>query len=146
MDEHLDRAATGPVWLKDPQVADCVSRVLLAGMLESKLYNLDAWVVMANHVHMLLQPKVPLWKAMMDLRSCSARAANTILGRAGRHFWQDESFDHRVRTRQERDAIVRYIEFNPVVAGLAAEPEEWPWSSAAEIADVRPLTEIARWS
>jgi hypothetical protein len=42
----------------------------------------------------------------------------------------DESFDHRVRDEAELDRIVHYVEYNPVNAGLAANPREWHWSSA----------------
>jgi hypothetical protein len=59
--------------LKNPQVADCVSRVLIAGMTKWRLYELIAWVIMANHVHVLIRPLVPLGKALMDIKSASAR-------------------------------------------------------------------------
>jgi len=130
VDRQLDAASSGPLWMKDAQVAKCVSQVLLAGMSEWRLYELLAWVIMANHVHILMQPQVPLGKALMNIKSASARAANAALGRTGKPFWQDESYDHWVRNDRERNAIIRYIHFNPVTAGLVREPEEWPWSSA----------------
>lgn len=129
-DRQLDRAASGPLWLKEPVVANLVSGVPLAGASEWRLYELLAWVVMANHVHVLIRPLVPLGKALMNIKSASARAANSILARTGQPFWQDESYDHFVRNDCERAAIIRYIHFNPVTAGLVAEPEDWPWSSA----------------
>jgi putative transposase len=131
MDEQLDTAATGPLWLKAPEVAQSVSQVLDAGMTQWRLYQLHAWVVMSNHVHVLLSPQVPVHKAIMNVKSASARAANKILSRTGRPFWQDESYDHWVRNDRERNAIVRYIHLNPVKAGLVDDPEDWPWSSAA---------------
>jgi len=42
---------------------------------------------------------------------------------------QDGSFDHRVRDEVELDRIARYVEYNPVSAGLAANPRAWRWSS-----------------
>ena len=60
-----------------------------------------------------------------------------MLGLTGRPFWQDESFDRLVRNDAEFERIVDYIERNPVMAGLAATPEEYPWSSARPI-DNRP--------
>jgi putative DNA methylase len=53
------------------------------------------------------------------------------LGRTGEPFWQDESHDRWVRNEREFNRIVAYIEENPVSAGLATPPEDWPWSSAA---------------
>jgi len=114
----------------NPQVAECVSKTLLAGEAQWQLYELLAWVIMANHVHVLMRPSVPLRKALMNIKSASARAANAILGRTGEHFWQDESFDRWMRSDRERSRAIGYIECNPVSAGLVATPEEWPWSSA----------------
>ena len=85
---------------------------------------------MANHVHVLLRPRVSLRKALMNVKSASARAANAILGRTGQPFWQDESYDHWVRGDRERASITSYIEHNPVTAGLAPVPGDYPWSSA----------------
>ena len=116
--------------MKDARVAVCVSQVLLSGAAEWHLYELYAWVVMVNHVHILLRPLVPLRKALMNIKSASARAANAILHRTGEPFWQGESYDHWVRNSKERASVIRYIESNPVKAGLVAEPEQWLWSSA----------------
>ncbi|MGH9490924.1 MAG: transposase, partial [Terriglobales bacterium] len=60
----------------------------------------------------------------------SARRANCLLGRSG-PFWQHESYDHVVRDAAEGVRIRRYIEANPLRAGLAAQPEDFPWSSAS---------------
>jgi len=65
------------------------------------------------------------------LKGYTARQANRMLGRTGEAFWQPESYDHWVRSEQEWGRIVRYIENNPVGAGLASRPEAYPWSSAA---------------
>jgi len=64
------------------------------------------------------------------VKGYTAYEANRILGRKGAAFWQHESYDHWVRNEQEYSQIVRYIEFNPVSAGLAGSIEEWVWSSA----------------
>jgi len=73
---------------------------------------------------------------MNGLKGVTARDANSILSRKGKHFWQDESFDHWVRSPREFDRIRTYIEMNPVSAGLASCPEDWPWSSATN----KPVT------
>ena len=128
-----ETAALATAWrrfLKNPQVADHVSRILLLGAAQWGLYELLAWVVMANHIHVLLRPLVPLKKALMNVKSATARAANATLCRTGRPFWQDESYDHWVRNDRERGSITRYIEYNPVAAGLVVAPEDWRWSSA----------------
>jgi REP element-mobilizing transposase RayT len=61
----------------------------------------------------------------------TSRVANEILGRKGKHLWQDESFDHWIRSDQELRELNEYVERNPVKAGLVKHPAEWPWFSAA---------------
>jgi putative transposase len=129
LDRHLDRASTGPTWLKDPRVAVCVVEALYKAE-RWKMYELHAWVIMSNHVHVLLNPLVPVWKITRAVKNVSARDANLVLERTGNAFWQDEFYDHWVRDSQEFKRIVRYIEANPMKAGLVNSVEEWPWSSA----------------
>ena len=85
---------------------------------------------MVNHVHILIYPESPLPKITKSIKNYSARQANLILGRTGLPFWQDESYDHWVRGPEELTKIVRYIEGNPVAAGLVNRGEDWRWSSA----------------
>lgn len=66
---------------------------------------------------------------MHTLKRHTARQCNRLLGRHGA-FWQDESYDHCVRDDGELERIFQYVEYNPVKAGLVAEPEQWPFSSA----------------
>jgi REP element-mobilizing transposase RayT len=130
LDREADKAAFGPVWLRDDRVARAVADALLYGDTGRQFYRLRAWVIMPNHVHVLLQPQTHLPAITRWLKGSTARHANVILGRTGQAFWQDESFDHRVRDEEEVERIVRYVEHNPVSAGLAATPGDWPWSSA----------------
>ena len=131
LDQELDRAATGPRWLAEPEVASCVTATLRHGAEQMHLYHLHAWVIMCNHVHLLVQPRARLSRITRAVKNYSARRANAILNRTGQAFWMDESYDHWVRNEKEFENIVRYIEFNPVSAGLVANPEEYRWSSAS---------------
>ena len=130
LDREADKAAFGPVWLQDARVARVVADALLHGDSGRHFYQLRAWVIMPNHGHVLLRPKTSLPVITRWLKGSTARPANLILGRTGEAFWQDESFDHRVRDEVELQRMVRYIEHNPVSASLAANPRAWPWSSA----------------
>jgi putative transposase len=130
-DRELDRARTGPVWLKEPTVAEVAFRELRRAHLESKLLRLRAYVLMANHVHILVEPLAPLSKITHQIKGATAYRANLVLSRTRQRFWQDESFDHWVRNPAEGEKIRQYIENNPVVAGLVARPQDWPWSSAS---------------
>ena len=130
LDRYLDMATRGPLWLNDQRVARCVVQVLSAAAKEWGLCELLAWVVMPNHVHVLLLPHQLLAQVMCTVKSASARQANRILGRTGQPFWQDESFDRWVRNAAERERVIRYIENNPARAGLVQSAEQWRWSSA----------------
>jgi hypothetical protein len=55
--------------------------------------------------------------------------ANRMLNRQGQ-FWQEEYHDRYIRDEQHLECSVRYIEMNPVKAGLCRSPEDWPFSSA----------------
>src|SRR5258708_6944679 len=121
-DRELDKAAFGPVWLRDPRVARLVADAILYGESGRQFYQLRSWVIMPNHVHFLLIPIVPLPVITRWLKGSTARHANLILGRTGEAFWQDECFDHRVRNDFEFDRIVRYVEHNPGSAGLVDAP------------------------
>jgi hypothetical protein len=77
-DRALDQYSSGPLWLRHPQIADVVAHAIAIGQDERQFYELCAWVVMPNHVHLLILPTV-------------------AVGRTGRPFWQDESYDHYLR-------------------------------------------------
>jgi REP element-mobilizing transposase RayT len=128
-----DRAlahALGPRWLEDTRVAHGFAEILQNGAREMNLYELFAWVIMPNHVHILILPKSDPAQIMHWIKGRSARQANLLLGRTG-SFWRHESYDHFVRTRQEFYRIVKYIEQNPISAGFVSTAEDWRFSSAS---------------
>jgi REP element-mobilizing transposase RayT len=129
-DRALDRHCPGPIWLQDARIGDLVARAIVIGEAERHFYELCAWVVMPNHVHLLILPKVSVAVLMRWLKGSTARNANRILGRTGQPFWQDESWDHYLRNSDQLNRTIAYIEGNPVSAGLVGSAERWPWSSA----------------
>jgi len=137
MDRLLDTASAGPRFLCMPEVAAMVTDAIHYRDRRLEHYRLHAFVVMPNHVHLLMTPLVAVSKVMQSLKRFTAREANRILGLTGRPFWQDESYDRLVRNDTEFERIINYIEMNPVKAGLVEIPEEFPWSSARPI-DNRP--------
>jgi REP element-mobilizing transposase RayT len=130
LDRALDRADAGPLWLRDPRIAECIVAAFLKAH-QQRWIDLRAYAVMANHVHVLLTPIAPLPRTTRLVKGATSHQANQLLGFTGSHFWQDESFDHWVRNPAEWEKIRTYIERNPVAAGLVARPEDWPWSSAS---------------
>jgi putative DNA methylase len=124
-----DSRSCGPHWLDNPAIASIVAEAIERGEHEFHFYSLRAWIVMPNHVHLLVLPTGPVSKFMRWIKGSTARRANQLLGRTGCPFWQDESFDHWIRNEAELDQIVRYVEENPVTAGLVPSAELWRWSS-----------------
>jgi REP element-mobilizing transposase RayT len=112
--------------LKHRWVADALRH------FHDRQYLLDEWVVMPNHVHVLLwpMPNFTLSEILKSRKRHTARQANLILGRTGETFWQRESYDHWIRNDEEKARIRRYIRMNPATAGLCKAPEDWKWSSA----------------
>jgi REP element-mobilizing transposase RayT len=137
MDQLLDHATSGPLHLRRPEMARLVVQALHDGESRFQRYQLHAFVVMPNHVHLLVTPAVRAREWLGPLKGFTGHEANRILGRHGAPFWQDESYDHVVRDDEEFAQVRRYIEWNPVRAGLAATAEEFPWSSAACRAEAR---------
>jgi len=129
IEEHLDKSY-GTCWLKDPRIASTVQSALLH--FNHVRYVLNAWVVMPNHVHVVLHPigNNLLNKILHSLKGYSARESNRILDREGKPFWQRESFDHWIRDETEKQKCIQYTIMNPVKACLCKKPEEWLWSSA----------------
>jgi hypothetical protein len=97
MDRELAKAATDPRWLLDERVAQCVSKALLYGEKELHLYELRAWALMANHVHILIYPEATLSKITKSIKNFSARQANFILGRGRRSWKRSFAISRRIR-------------------------------------------------
>ena len=98
---------------------------------DGESYRLSAWVIMPNHTHMLATrfESYTLAEIMQSLKSITSHKANRLLKRQGQ-FWMLDYFDRYIRNAKHFDATVRYIEQNPVKAGLCKRPEDWPFSSA----------------
>ena len=129
MDRLLDEAGSGPTYLRRPEIAQIVVDALHYGERRLQRYELHAYVIMSNHVHLLVTPRVTSLEWLGPLKGYTAHRANQFLAREG-PFWQDESYDHLVRNPVEFEKIRAYIEYNPVKAGIVTAPEDFPWSSA----------------
>jgi REP-associated tyrosine transposase len=109
-----------------------------------KKYNLRVAVVMPEHVHLILTPLVDLERSSMfhlhkilrSIKSFSARKINEELSRGA--LWQEESFDHVLRSSENLDAKIAYVLANPVRRGLVNLPEEYLWLWRKPIDSGRP--------
>ena len=148
-EKTLNNAESGPVWLKDARIAQEIADSL--HYRDGKVYRLDAYCIMANHVHVVFTLLAmqssrtdiansaenmtqtnslcynTLSTIMQSLKGYTTRKANQLLGRNGA-FWQHESYDHVIRDANEWQRIVTYVLNNPVKAGLVDRWEKWQWS------------------
>ncbi len=128
--ERLLDAGHGDCWLNRPEVGELVATAVK--FFAGQRYDLRAWVVMPNHVHVVVWPHPGrvVSEILHSWKSYTATQANRLLRREHEPFWQTESYDHWIRDDAESTRLVAYIEANPVKAGLCARPEDWRWSSA----------------
>jgi putative transposase len=134
LEKWLD-AVHGSCPLCDPKVAEQMQDVILH--FEGRRYELFAWVVMPNHVHVLLQatPGHEINHIVKSWKSFSGRFIGAYLrdrgdSEAPQRIWHRDYWDRYIRSERHFERVVNYIQQNPVKARLATKPEEWKWCSA----------------
>ncbi len=155
-DDYMNKCSIGHQWLKQKEVADIVQEAM--HYRDRKDYDLIAYTIMQNHVHMVFTPVVK--RDLSRLSESSKGDINVALHRRSNMntlpqfpvtdilrklkgstsracnlvlnrtgpFWQHESYDHVVRDADELKRIVEYVLNNPVKARLADTPEEWEYN------------------
>ena len=150
-DNILDDSAKQNYPLADPEVAKILVDKLHE--LDGKLYDLIAYCVMPNHVHLLVSlanqtidkndclidnkelalSYSPLHEIMRRIKGATSRHINLHLGLTGQSFWQKDSYDHYVRNAKSLENIWWYIVNNPVKAGLVSDFENFPHTYWREV-------------
>jgi REP element-mobilizing transposase RayT len=127
-DKVFDRGH-GSRLLAEARNAAIVERALLHG--DGEHYALTAWCVMPTHVHVVVEqfPATSLAKIVHTWKSFTAHEINKVEGREG-VLWRREYFDRFMRSPEQFDWTVTYVESNPVTARLVDKPRDWPFSSA----------------
>jgi type I restriction enzyme R subunit/putative DNA methylase len=128
VDAYLD-AGHGECFLKQPEIAELVAGAVR--YFDGQRYQLRSWVVMPNHIHVVVLPKSPetLSKVLHSWKSYTSSEVNKVLGRVGNSLWQTESYDHLIRDDADLARCCEYTTINPVSARLCERPEDWKWSS-----------------
>jgi REP element-mobilizing transposase RayT len=124
--------------LKRPPVVD-LSEDRFAKLTISALQHYDGqryllldFVVMPDHVHVILKPIVREGKCerlsaiMQSLKGYLARQINELAGRRG-PLWQEETYDHVIRNMGDYEDRAAYILDNPRRRGLVGDGVKWPW-------------------
>ena len=105
--------------------------------------TLYAYTLMSNHLHLLLRAPTAhaLGRPLRWFLTQTARAFHTARGRRG-HFWERRYRACLVEEDPYALAALRYLDRNPVRAGLVGDPARYPWSSCAAYALGAPNTLI----
>jgi len=121
-DEWLD-AGMGECHLRRRDIRSQVEMNL--AHFNGQRHDLDAYVLMPNHVHALLIPRdgQSVFELLKGIKGVSARWCNQLLDRTGETFWMEDSYNRIVRDAEELWAKRRYIEQNPTIARL--RPDEF---------------------
>jgi REP element-mobilizing transposase RayT len=133
--ENYVDAGYGKCWLARHDIAQLV--ITNWQYFNGERYDLIAYVVMPNHVHVLIRvyDGVRLSDIVHSWKSFTAKAIVNSLKDAGESpalpIWQPEYWDRYIRDQAHFENAVDYIHQNPVKAGLVSFAEKWPWSSAA---------------
>ena len=132
--EHRDRifflttnlAPTTPAFSR--QESDALLRVLDVVRRECG-FLLFGFVVMPDHVHLLLCPREnSLPHLMHQWKFKTGYNIQRMRKRKG-PLWQERYFDFICRRTRDFSNKLEYMHENPVKAGYVSRPEEWPWSS-----------------
>ena len=125
---QLERKLNSICPLRQPQLASLVEGAFR--YYDGKHYQLRAWVIMPNHVHILFKiGEKPMGQGIADWKEYTAREANKLLKRSGQ-FWAADYWDTFMRNSSHELQARNYVEGNPVKAGLVSAAKDWPWSSA----------------
>ena len=121
--------------LQNEAVAEKVQNALFH--FDGNRYQLIAWCIMPNHVHVLIQPDIELSKIVQSWKSYTSRWAHAhnaeleLGAPVGKPFWMRDYWDRYIRNQKHFMNVVEYIEQNPVKAGLCGRAEDWGYSSAS---------------
>ena len=109
-----------------PSERDLVAQTL--GYFDQVRYRLLAWVVMDDHVHVIVTPITP-WELSKITHSWKSVSANRLQRLFGRRFavWQHESHDRLIRRRGELAQKVQYVRDNPVRRWPGTSEYRWVW-------------------
>lgn len=120
-----------------------IAEILVQTMLhyrDRNYYSLHEFVVMPDHIHLLLTPfaTTTLEKAVQLVKGGSAHEIHRQCAQ-GMRIWQKGFYDWTIRNPDDWQTKVAYIRMNPVRAKLAAKPEDWLYSSASHRFKLDPV-------
>lgn len=136
-DEALHRSTNNTIQLDHPPLAQIIQKKLF--QYDGTLYELIAFTIMSNHVHLLFSTATQLvdglpsknYKNLSEImrliKGGTAFQINRWLERKG-GLWLHESYDHYVRDERSFENVVAYILNNPVKSGLVEDWRDYPFT------------------
>jgi len=121
IESFLD-AGHGECLLKKDDIAKIMDNAIKH--FDGERYDLIAWAIMPNHVHVIIRPRpgYKLAEIAHSWKSFTAKEINKCLGRDG-SVWMDEYYDHLIRDENDFGNQINYVLNNPIKAGLL----NWKW-------------------
>jgi len=135
----------------------------LGGARERHRFDLWAWVIMPEHVHLVIRPREEKYSISAILTAIKKPVTNAVLrhvrqyapefaermrdqqpnGTHAYRFWQrGGGYDTNLWSSKPLWDKIRYIHMNPVRRGLVTRAEDWPWSSLRDFLDLRPVLPV----
>ena len=94
--------------------------------MDTKEYELHAFVILNDHIHIIINPIDKLSRIMHSIKSYTAHEINKKTNRKGK-FWQDENYDKIIRSEKEFIEKIKYIVNNPIKANLSKSYTDYKW-------------------
>ena len=113
IDSYLDNSLNGSYFFNE--YIDIMKNVLLEH--DKSLYNLVAFCIMPNHIHMLIKQIESLDTIMQRVKGKSAYILNQKLNKKGK-FWANGYYDKVIRDKEQYITTIEYILNNPIKANL----------------------------
>jgi putative transposase len=111
---------------------------LLNRIVRDLSWSLDAWCLMTNHFHLIVEiPSENLSAGMHRLNGIYAQAFNDRHERTG-HLFERRFSAKRIEDEEQLRNTAEYILQNPVKAGLCSNPFDWPWLGGTLLVAARP--------
>lgn len=128
-DLELGKHQQPGIFLNEAEIAGIISNAF--HFFDGARYELHAWCIMSNHVHVLLRALQNkdgeyylISSIIQSLKRFTANKINQVKGRQGQ-VWDDFYFDRIIRNISDYQNVVNYILHNPVAAGLIDSADKW---------------------
>jgi putative transposase len=128
---HVTSRTNDKIRVFENKLGRKIMLITLQDAKEKYRFRLTNFCIMPTHIHLLIQPAAGtvLSTIIQWIKTKSAKRWNYIHGSKD-HLWGERYFSRAIQDEKEYFYVMRYIDQNPVTAGLSKTPEEWKASGA----------------